>query len=113
MPRKKATESGAESVEEVIEVKGPFAAVPGMIEKMAKDTSLDLNKHQIQASILGRLENWAKKRGLDDEWMLELPKHLPLVRQVADARYAATERFKERNRLEKARLLARSELEAE
>jgi len=107
MPRK-ATDTGAESVEA-----NPFAAVPQMIEKMAKDTSIDLNKHQIQASILGRLENWAIKSDLEDEWMQELPKHLPAIRKAAEDRYEKAERFKERNRLEKARLLARAELETQ
>lgn len=91
----------------------PFAAVPEMIRKMAAATSIDLNKHGIQASILNRLENWAKKMGLDDEWQAEMPKHIKLIREVSEERYEKAERFKERNRLEKARLLARSELEAQ
>lgn len=89
----------------------PFAPVSGMIEKMAKATSLDLNKHQIQASILGRLEGWAKKQGLEDEWMAQLPKYTAQIREVAEQRHEKVKRFLERNQLEKQRLLARTELE--
>lgn len=108
--QKKATQSGADSVEE-IKVKDRYADVPAMIKRMADGVSTDLNKHQIEASIYGRLEQWAAKTGRED-WEENMPRFVKVVREAAAARHEKAEKFKERNRLERQRLLARSELEA-
>lgn len=100
MARQKATDTGAE---ETTEKPNPEAAfdtqIRAMITEMAKGVSIDLNKHQIQASILTRLEKWANKKiGSDGgvmcpDWESRLPKYVSLITKVSNERYERVQAF--------------------
>lgn len=78
------------------------SVIAGMIPKMAKSTSIDLNRHQIQASIYMRLEKWAEKKGIEN-WETHLPKHIKQIKDVCDARYEAVQQYREQSRRERER----------
>lgn len=66
-------------------------AVRSMIDKMSRNVSIDMNKHQIQASILCRMEAWAERKGVD--WDSRLPKHMKFIKECAEARYGRVQNF--------------------
>lgn len=66
-------------------------AVKAMIDQMSRNVSIDMNKHQIQASILCRLEAWAEKKGID--WDSRLPKYMKHIKECSEARYQRVQNF--------------------
>lgn len=97
MARQKATEPGADKTKEPIKADPESildTQIRQMIVDMAKGVSIDLNKHQIQASILTRLEKWANKKINSDggvmcpNWDSRLPKYVQLITQVSNERFA-------------------------
>jgi hypothetical protein len=97
MARPKATDTGAESTTQEAKKPDPETVldtnIRNMIVEMAKGVSTDLNKHQIQASILTRLEKWANKKINSDggvmcpDWDSRLPKYITLITQVSNERF--------------------------
>lgn len=87
----KATVTGAEETKKETDLD---AQIRAMIIDMAKGVSIDLNKHQIQASVLTRLEKWANKKINSDggvmcpDWDSRLPEYVQLITQVSNERYA-------------------------
>jgi hypothetical protein len=94
MARQKATDTGADVTAEAKQEAALDTQIRTMIVDMAKGVSIDLNKHQIQASILTRLEKWANKKINSDggvmcpDWDSRLPKYVQLITQVSNERSA-------------------------
>lgn len=86
---KKATDTGAPTEEEKANQFDEM--VKAMIDKMSRNVSPDLNKNQIQASIYTRLENWAKKQGID--WDSQLPRFIKHIGACAEARHQRVQKF--------------------
>jgi hypothetical protein len=77
-----------------------------MIPKMIEGTTMDMNKHQIQASVYSRLEFWANKQMKDpaslfnqagvESWDHALPRYVSLVSKLSEERHNKNEKIKER-----------------
>lgn len=101
MARQKATDTGADTQE--IKKPDPEAALDtnicNMIDAMSRNVSIDMTKHQIQASILTRLEKWANKKiGSDGQvicpdWESRLPKYITLIGRVSAEREQRVKTF--------------------
>lgn len=104
MARPKAVETGV-TQPEVKQSKGDalHSQIMTMIDAMARNVSVDLTKHQIQASIYSRLENWAKKElkkpvnvftsaGVEN-WDSILPKYVSHVSKCSEERHARVENY--------------------
>lgn len=103
MAKQKATDTGADNA--TVEAKKPDAEsildtnIRNMIDAMSRNVSVDMNKHQIQASILTRLEKWANKKiGSDGQvicpdWETRLPKYITLIGKLAAEREARVKAF--------------------
>jgi hypothetical protein len=93
MARPKATNTGAEVKIEEAKKPDPESIldtnIRGMIDAMSRNVSIDMTKHQIQASILTRLEKWANKKiGSDGQvicpdWEKRLPQYIILIGKVS------------------------------
>lgn len=103
MAKQKATDTGAGTTTQEAKKPDPEAVldtnIRNMIVAMSKNVSVDMNKHQIQASILTRLEKWANKKiGSDGQvicpdWEKRLPQYITLIGKVSAERFARVEAF--------------------
>lgn len=113
MARPKAIETENTEPEKLSKADELDKIIRDMIPRMAEGSSIDLDKHRIQASIFSRLESWAKKQQFDhtgkrkegniferagvENWDSILPKYVSLVSKVSDERSKAVEAIKARN----------------
>lgn len=111
MARPKAVETTAaapvdQADKQTSKVDELHSIILSMIPKMVDGTTIDLNKHQIQASVYSRLENWSNKQlknpsgifqqaGVDN-WDSQLPKYVSLVSKLSEERHNKNEKLKAR-----------------